>query len=202
MADPRLAARLVRAAIVDGKKHGLNEWVNHAYCSNCAGEPVVVPSQPRLGGGPPQVLTAYPMSGEWWGGAMNYGSSIVSVYAAAKLLAAPPPLPPPPPPTPTPKPLGPPPSNCSVSGSWLFTPQPGPTETNRMLEHPNGSLVIWPGGNDPWRQASGQVYSDWTISIGYYPDSRVKVSCKLDQNCAVIMCPRFKYTRERNASNA
>ena len=87
MSDPRLAARVVRAAISDGKQHGLNEWINHDYCSNCAGEPVVVPAQPRLGGGPPQMLTAYPMSGEWWGGAIAYGSSIASVYnAAAKLL--------------------------------------------------------------------------------------------------------------------
>ena len=80
MADTRLAARVVREAIADGKQHGLNEWINHEYCSNCAGEAVPVPSQPRLGGGPPQMLTAYPMSGEWWGGAMNYGSSIASVY--------------------------------------------------------------------------------------------------------------------------
>ena len=161
MADRQMAARLVRSAIADGKQHGLTEWINHDYCSNCAGEAVEVPSQPRIGGGPPQLLTAYPMSGEWWGGAANYGSSIASVYAAAAQLLAPslPPKPSPPPP-------GPPPSNCSVSGNWRFTPQSGmPTEINRMLENRNGSVRIWPGKNDPWKEASGQVYSDWTISI-------------------------------------
>ena len=64
-----------------------------------------------------------------------------------------------------------------------------------MLEDRNGSVRIWPGKNDPWKQAGGQVYSDWTMAIGYYYDSRVRVVCKIDPACQTIVCPRYIYSR-------
>ena len=102
-----VAQQLVRDAIADARRNGINEWHNREYCSNCAGEMVTTPTH-----SPSQCVAnglgcqAYPMSGDWYGGAMIYGPNIGSIYRAAQILlpGALPPAPPPPPVPPAPPP--------------------------------------------------------------------------------------------------
>ena len=50
--DSSVAEQLVRDAINDCRRNGINEWHNNAYCSNCAGELVTTPTQlPPLAAG-------------------------------------------------------------------------------------------------------------------------------------------------------
>ena len=89
---------------------------------------------------------AYPMRGNWLGGAMVYGPNIGSIYLAAqrilpKLPAPPgPPPPPPPKPPPPPPPVTPPPAGCNVTANWTFTSLIAPPrlETNGFFEAADG----------------------------------------------------------------
>ena len=71
-----------------------------------------------------------------------------------------------------------------------------------MLEFANGSLRVWPGKDDGWQQASGQLYTDWALVFAYYADARAKVSCQLHTNCALISCPAYTYTRVNSTLHA
>ena len=85
-----VAEQLVRDAINDCRRNGINEWHNNDYCSNCAGEMVTTPTQ--TGGLEGRCVPdgigcqAYPMRGNWFGGAMIYGPNIGSVYLAAQRI--------------------------------------------------------------------------------------------------------------------
>eukprot|EP01050_Picozoa_sp_SAG11_P011184 SAG11_NODE_1168_length_5617_cov_20.200254_2_plen_492_part_00 len=202
-----VAAQLVRDAIDDCRRNGLNEWHSRDYCSNCAGEPVTAPTQP--GGLRGQCVPngigcqTYPMRGDWYGGAMIYGPNIGSVWRAAqRILPAPPPPPPPlPPPTPAPPPITPPPSGCNVTAPWEFWSlvQPGAFETNGFVEASDGALRLTPGKNDGWKTATGRVYGDWSVEIVYYASNSKHhgptVMCELAKNCSFIRCPAYTYTR-------
>ena len=79
-----VAEQLVRDAIADARQNGINEWHNREYCSNCEGEP-----KTRAGPLTPQQCApsglgcqAYPMRGDWIGGAMTYGPNIGSIWHA------------------------------------------------------------------------------------------------------------------------
>ena len=202
-----MAAQLVRDAIEDARRNGINEWHNREYCSNCAGEPVTAPTQP--GGLQGQCVPngigcqSYPMRGDWYGGAMIYGPNIGSVWRAAQriLPALPPPPPPLPPPTPAPPPITPPPTGCNVSAPWRFWSlvQPGAFETNDFVEASDGALRLTPGKNDGWKAATGRVYGDWSVEIVYYASNPKHhgptVMCELARNCSFIRCPAYTYTR-------
>ena len=85
-ANRSLAEQLVRDAISDARENGLNEWMNHGYCSNCAGRPNSKMTGKGCKGVSGIGCQGYPISGRWLGGALNYGSSIGGVYRAAQLL--------------------------------------------------------------------------------------------------------------------
>jgi hypothetical protein len=67
-----VAQQLVRDAVADARRNGINEWHNREYCSNCEGE---VKTTPTVAG---QCSTnglgcqAYPLRGDWIGGALTY----------------------------------------------------------------------------------------------------------------------------------
>ena len=149
---------------------------------------------------------AYPMRGDWYGGAMIYGPNIGSVWRAAQRLL-PVPLPPRPPPSPPLPPLPPappitpPPNTCNVTAAWQFKSlvQPGAVETNGFVEAVDGSLSLSPGKNDGWKVATGRVYGDWSMMIVYYASNPKHhgpvVTCELARNCTFIRCPEYTYTR-------
>jgi hypothetical protein len=71
--NSKVAQQLVRDAILDAQRNGLNEWKNRDFCVNCAG---VATTQPAAN--MPMLCTPkglgcqdYPMSGVWKGGVMN-----------------------------------------------------------------------------------------------------------------------------------
>lgn len=205
--DSAVAAQLVRDAINDCRKNGINEWHNRDYCSNCAGDIITAPTQP--GGLQGQCVPngigcqAYPMRGDWYGGAMVYGPNIGSVWRAAQRILIPlsPSPAPVPSPSPAPPPITPPPASCNITASWEFVSltQPGAVETNAFMEASDGSLRLAPGKNDGWKTATGRVYGDWSIEIVYYASNPKHhgptVMCELARNCSFIRCPAYTYTR-------
>eukprot|EP01052_Picozoa_sp_SAG31_P026206 SAG31_NODE_2358_length_5873_cov_12.058019_1_plen_463_part_00 len=154
--NSEVAKQLVRDAINDCKRNGINEWHNREYCSNCKGPMVTQPTQPGglRGQCEPSGLgcQAYPMRGDWYGGAMIYGPNIGSIWRAAqRLLPMPAPSPPPlPPPNPAPPPITPPPKGCNVTATWKFhsLTQPNAFECNNFTEAADGSLLLTPGRCD------------------------------------------------------
>jgi hypothetical protein len=146
-----VAEQLVRDAISDCRRNGINEWHNNHYCSNCAGAVVSTPTEPGglSGRCVPDGLgcQAYPLRGNWVGGAMIYGPNIGSVWRAAQriLPSGPAPAPPlPPPPRPPPPPITPPPAGCNITAHWQFRSltTPGAFETNGFFEAGDGERGI------------------------------------------------------------
>ena len=108
-----VAKQLVRDAVEDARRNGLNEWHNNDFMSGYSGPPQG--EYAGLG-----AFASYPVMGAWYGGAMNYGPNIGSVYRAASLLLQDTPTPPPPTPPTPPAPPAPPTSSCNLTGSWGF----------------------------------------------------------------------------------
>ena len=275
--QPALARQMVRDAVADARRNGLNEWKNSAFSTGYAAGELTVPtggyvsssrtvhgpsplsfvppprwrlflavrqhsswqyplhlllpsashaafclsclSPPRPPFPPPPLLStaphrppaltrryeAFPMTGDWVGGAMNYGPNIGSVYRAAVLLLGPRPPPPPSPPTPPP---GPAPANCSLTASWQFyAAAANATEVNGFVEAGNGTVVLTPGKNDGWNVATAVFHRDWSIDFKYFTSdfdgggggggggAPVLVHCAVHRDCLRIDCPRYTYTR-------